>query len=305
MWVSTFHSACVRILRRDGDKLGYPAQFTIYDQSDAVRLVTLRPPRSRHRSEEAAAPRRARRHLEREEPRARGRRVRGHRSGRSSSAASPTCSASTRPACCAPARWTSTTCWCRPSRCCKQRPDVLAYYQDRFRHVLVDEYQDTNPVQNDLVVLLGSGAPQRLRRRRRRSVHLRLPRRRSLEHPGVRAGVPRRDRRRAGSELPVHADDPRRRERGDREQRFPQAEGTVVRGRGRREDRALHRRGRERGSAVGVGRDHADGRLRRLPLGRRRGLLPHERPVPRARRAVHARRCALPGHRRHPVLRPA
>src|SRR3954449_4410013 len=39
MWVSTFHSACVRILRRDGDKLGYPSQFTIYDQSDAVRLV--------------------------------------------------------------------------------------------------------------------------------------------------------------------------------------------------------------------------------------------------------------------------
>ena len=40
MWVSTFHSACVRILRRDGYHLGYPQQFTIYDQSDAVRLVT-------------------------------------------------------------------------------------------------------------------------------------------------------------------------------------------------------------------------------------------------------------------------
>ena len=39
MWVSTFHSACVRILRRDADKLGYPKQFTIYDQSDANRLV--------------------------------------------------------------------------------------------------------------------------------------------------------------------------------------------------------------------------------------------------------------------------
>ena len=40
MWVSTFHSACVRILRRDAARLGYPSQFTIYDQSDAVRLVT-------------------------------------------------------------------------------------------------------------------------------------------------------------------------------------------------------------------------------------------------------------------------
>ena len=39
MWVSTFHSACVRILRRDADKLGYPKSFTIYDQADAVRLT--------------------------------------------------------------------------------------------------------------------------------------------------------------------------------------------------------------------------------------------------------------------------
>src|SRR5438045_4300906 len=38
MWVSTFHSACVRILRRDASKLGYPSSFTIYDQPDAMRL---------------------------------------------------------------------------------------------------------------------------------------------------------------------------------------------------------------------------------------------------------------------------
>ena len=39
MWVSTFHSACVRILRREADKLGYPSAFTIYDQADANRLT--------------------------------------------------------------------------------------------------------------------------------------------------------------------------------------------------------------------------------------------------------------------------
>jgi DNA helicase-2/ATP-dependent DNA helicase PcrA len=39
MWVSTFHSACVRILRRDGSRLGFPSSFTIYDQSDAERLT--------------------------------------------------------------------------------------------------------------------------------------------------------------------------------------------------------------------------------------------------------------------------
>src|SRR2546421_11387300 len=39
MWVSTFHSACVRILRRDAKRLGYKSSFTIYDQADALRLT--------------------------------------------------------------------------------------------------------------------------------------------------------------------------------------------------------------------------------------------------------------------------
>ncbi len=39
MWVSTFHAACVRILRRDASRLGYKGNFTIYDQADAVRLT--------------------------------------------------------------------------------------------------------------------------------------------------------------------------------------------------------------------------------------------------------------------------
>jgi DNA helicase II / ATP-dependent DNA helicase PcrA len=39
MWVMTFHSACARILRADADKLGYTRGFTIYDESDSVRLV--------------------------------------------------------------------------------------------------------------------------------------------------------------------------------------------------------------------------------------------------------------------------
>ena len=39
MWVSTFHSACSRILRREAPLLGYRSPFTIYDQADAVRLT--------------------------------------------------------------------------------------------------------------------------------------------------------------------------------------------------------------------------------------------------------------------------
>lgn len=41
MWVSTFHSACVRILRQEAVRLGYSSSFTIYDQSDSLRLITL------------------------------------------------------------------------------------------------------------------------------------------------------------------------------------------------------------------------------------------------------------------------
>jgi DNA helicase-2/ATP-dependent DNA helicase PcrA len=39
MWVMTFHSACARILRADADKLSYTRGFTIYDEADSVRLV--------------------------------------------------------------------------------------------------------------------------------------------------------------------------------------------------------------------------------------------------------------------------
>jgi len=39
MWVSTFYSACVRILRAQAERIDYPKTFSIYDQSDAQRLV--------------------------------------------------------------------------------------------------------------------------------------------------------------------------------------------------------------------------------------------------------------------------
>ncbi len=41
MWVSTFHSACVRILRREAGRFGFTSSFTIYDSADQRRLVTL------------------------------------------------------------------------------------------------------------------------------------------------------------------------------------------------------------------------------------------------------------------------
>jgi DNA helicase-2/ATP-dependent DNA helicase PcrA len=41
MWVSTFHSACVRILRREASRLGYKSGFSIYDEADSLRLINL------------------------------------------------------------------------------------------------------------------------------------------------------------------------------------------------------------------------------------------------------------------------
>jgi DNA helicase-2/ATP-dependent DNA helicase PcrA len=41
MWVSTFHSACVRVLRREAERLGFKRSFSIYDAQDSVRLITF------------------------------------------------------------------------------------------------------------------------------------------------------------------------------------------------------------------------------------------------------------------------
>ena len=122
-------------------------------------------------------------------------------------------------------------------------PDVAEHYRRRFRHVLVDEYQDTNHAQYALVrELVGTAehpvdvppsestsARRAVRRRRRRPVDLRLPRRDHPQHPPVRGGLPGRDDDPAGAELPLHADDPDRRQRRHRAQRDPPPQEPVDR----------------------------------------------------------------------------
>jgi DNA helicase-2/ATP-dependent DNA helicase PcrA len=41
MWVSTFHSACVRLLRQEANRLGYSNSFSIYDSADSLLLITI------------------------------------------------------------------------------------------------------------------------------------------------------------------------------------------------------------------------------------------------------------------------
>jgi superfamily I DNA/RNA helicase len=155
MWVSTFHSACVRILRRDAGRLGYPSSFTIYDQADAVRLTgyVVRdlgldakrfPPRSVHATISAAK----NDALSVEEFAANAKviferkiaDVYAEYQKRLRTAGAMDFDDLLQVA----------------VQLFRAEPEVLAHYQQRFRHVLVDEYQDTNRVQNELVLLLGA-----------------------------------------------------------------------------------------------------------------------------------------------------
>jgi DNA helicase-2/ATP-dependent DNA helicase PcrA len=154
MWVSTFHSACVRILRRDVGVLGYPSSFSIYDQADAVRLcgyvirdLGLDTKKFAARAVHAtiSAAKNDAVGIDEYRDRATGpfeKRIaevyreyqaRLHQAGAMDFD-----------------DLLSVT-----VRLLRTRPEVLASYQQRFRHVLVDEYQDTNRVQNELVLLLG------------------------------------------------------------------------------------------------------------------------------------------------------
>ena len=204
----------------------------------------------------------------------------------------------------------------------QQFPEVRESYRRRFRHVLVDEYQDTNHAQYALIHQLcadameetvgrgrragGSRARRRADgRRRRRPVDLRLPGRQHPQHPRLRAGLPQRHVDPAGAELPLHPDDPERRQRGDRPQQGPQAQAALVRRGQRRGHRGLRRRRRARRGAVRLRGDRQAHRRRRRQAVRRRGLLPHQRPVACVRGGVHPRRHALQGRRRGALLRAA
>ena len=298
---------CAHPAPRRRARSGYPSAFTIYDQADAVRLTgyVLRdlnldskrfPPRSVHAAISAAknedvAPGCVRRsgvhHL-------RARR-------------SPTSTTSTRPACRkAGAMDFDDLLHASRSSCSRHRPDVLEHYQRRFGHVLVDEYQDTNAVQNELVLLPGRTAPQRLRRRRRRPVDLPVPRAPTSAtssssrrpSPTPRVVVLEQNYRSTQTILDaanaVIANNTGRKPKELWTDAGPRASRSSA-------TTPTTRPTRPSGWRQELARLH-DGE--RPPVGRHGGLLPHQRPEPRARGAPHAGRHPVQGHRRHPVLRP-
>ena len=159
IWASTFHSACVRILRRDIDRVGFDKDFTIYDSDDSKRVIKD-----------------ILKELNLDEKTFQPKSVLGIISGAKDKYESPEDFA---------AKHSSEMDW-KMNRIAKvyaiyaqklraanaldfddiifhtvtllqQEPEVRAYYQQKFRYVLVDEYQDTNHMQYLLTSLLAGG----------------------------------------------------------------------------------------------------------------------------------------------------
>src|SRR3954470_19468939 len=150
MWVSTFHSACVRILRKEIERFGYKSSFSIYDAADSKRLMTIvckeldldpkrYPPRavlnwiSNQKNElvdHEDAARSAQNNLEETYVSAYSRYQQKLRAANALDFDD----------------LIMTT-----VHLFQAFPEVREVYRRRFRHVLVDEYQDTNHAQYSLV----------------------------------------------------------------------------------------------------------------------------------------------------------
>lgn len=157
MWVSTFHSACVRILRRESKKLGFTSSFSIYDAADSKRLMSLvcrdldlDPKRFPPKSFSAKISN-LKNELIDEETFA-GTAADGFE--KTLAEAYAMYQARLREANALDFDDIIMT----TVNLLQAFPDVAEHYRRRFRHVLVDEYQDTNHAQYTLVrELVGTG----------------------------------------------------------------------------------------------------------------------------------------------------
>ncbi|GGW43562.1 DNA helicase PcrA [Streptomyces xantholiticus] len=167
MWVMTFHSACVRILRRESKKLGFTSSFSIYDAADSKRLMSLVcrdldldpkkfPPKSF-----SAKISNLKNELIDEETFADQALGGTSQAGGSGGGFERTLAEAYRMY---QARLREANALdfddiiMTTVHLLQAFPDVAEHYRRRFRHVLVDEYQDTNHAQYTLVrELVGTG----------------------------------------------------------------------------------------------------------------------------------------------------
>ncbi len=155
IWAGTFHSICVRILRRYGDRVGYAPGFSIYDTDEQKRLVTacmkqlgidehtlsVRGVMNAISHEKDAL------HLPQDMPVASDLRARHIRDIYTAYQAALMRNNA----------MDFDDIILRTVQLLEQEPEVLSQYQRRFRYVCVDEYQDTNYAQFRLTELLSAG----------------------------------------------------------------------------------------------------------------------------------------------------
>ncbi|GHH13342.1 DNA helicase PcrA [Streptomyces lanatus] len=157
MWVMTFHSACVRILRRESKKLGFTSSFSIYDAADSKRLMALvcrdldlDPKRFPPKSFSAKISNLKNELIDEEDFAAQA------TDGFEKTLAQAYAMYQSR------LREANALDFddliMTTVNLLRAFPDVAEHYRRRFRHVLVDEYQDTNHAQYALVrELVGTG----------------------------------------------------------------------------------------------------------------------------------------------------
>jgi DNA helicase-2/ATP-dependent DNA helicase PcrA len=157
MWLMTFHSACVRILRREAKRFGYPSSFSIYDQADSQRLMAMvcrelnldpkfHPPRGLTNQVSGLK----NELLDHETVAAR---AKGYRQ----EALAEAYGEYQRRLVAAGAMDFDDLIMVTVNML-QAFPDLAAEYRERFRHIMVDEYQDTNHAQYMLIrELVGVG----------------------------------------------------------------------------------------------------------------------------------------------------
>ena len=154
IWASTFHSMCARILRRDGERLGYTNRFTIYDTDDSRRL--MKDCCKALNIEEKILPAKA---ILSEISRAKDQMIDANEYLRRAGT-------DTRKGTIGKAyqmyqeRLKAADAMdfddmiCKTVELLQKNSDVLEYYHNKFRYFMVDEYQDTNQAQYLLIDLL-------------------------------------------------------------------------------------------------------------------------------------------------------
>ena len=156
IWVSTFHSACVRILRRFIDRLGYDTNFTIYDTDDqkslmkeVCRYLQIDTKMYKERALLSAISSAKNEMISPEEYRLD---AEGDFSRKKIAEVYAEYEKQLR----ANNALDFDDLLVKAVQLFQTQPDVLEYYQNRFRYIMVDEYQDTNTVQFRLIQILSS-----------------------------------------------------------------------------------------------------------------------------------------------------